>query len=52
MRDEIEKKIVEEYNNEQWAKMQVGDGKIRIDDSIETDLKDMAWLIDKYKNKE
>ena len=50
MSNEVDNKIVQEYNKEQWAKMQVGDGKIRIDDSIETDLEDMSWLIDKYKD--
>ena len=52
MSNEIEKKKVEEYNREQRAKMQVGNGKIRIDDSMETDLEDTSWLIEKYKNKE
>ena len=51
LNENFEKKFFEEYNKEQWAKMQVGDGKIRIDDSIETDLKDMSWLFDKYKDK-
>ncbi len=52
MSEEFVQKKVEEYNKEQWTKMQVEKGKIRIDDSMEEDLKDMNWLIDKYKNKD
>ena len=51
MSDEIEKKQVEEYNKEKWAKMQVGDGKIRIDDSEESYLDGTEWLINKDKDK-
>lgn len=52
MSNEVDNKKVEEYNKEQWAKMQVGDGKIRIDDSEDSFLEGTEWLTDKYKDKD
>lgn len=51
MNKNIDNKEVEKYNKEQSKKMDMGDGWIRIDDSVDALLEGTEWLDEKFKSK-